>query len=117
MYKKTPYKPGKLTGVWPPGVHDCIKGMKAFSLFYDRSTNEERKLLFSIVHWFLLGQCYEYTWDRFTAPYVVLDTIFNLSGLNASHAARPQTLANRYRIAVPNWATTRTVACLHFSRY
>lgn len=107
--KKTPYELGKLTGVLPPNVDQCIKGMNAFSLFYDGSTHERRKLLFSIVHWFLLGQCYEYAWDRFSAQYIVLDTIFNLSGLNTSHAERPQTLANNYRIAVPNWATTRTV--------
>ncbi len=107
--KKTPYEPGKLTGVLPPNVDDCIKGMKAFSLFYDRSINEQRKLLFSIIHWFLLGQCYEYEWDRFSAQYLVLDSIFNLSGLNASHAERPQILANSYRIAVPNWAITRSV--------
>lgn len=102
--KITPYEVGKLTGVLPPDISESVKGMEAFNSFYDNSPDEQRKLLYSIINWFLLGQCYEYAWDRFTAQYFVLDAIFKFSGLNCSHAQRPEELAKHYNLPLPTWA-------------
>lgn len=102
--KKTPYEIGKLTGVISPTIDECKIGLRAFSTFYENSSYKKRKLLFSIVHWFLLGQCYEYAWDRFTAQYQVLDSLFKISGLNTTHAQRPQELAVYYGLNIPTWA-------------
>src|SRR3990167_5215371 len=101
--KRVPYRPGKLTDIIPQ-KQDYIIGMNAFVKHYDEADDHERKLLFSILHWFLMGQCYEYEWDRFAAQYFVLDAIYRLSGLGRIiHAKKPECLANYYGIDVPDW--------------
>lgn len=102
--KRVPYQPGKLTGITPSG-QDCVIGMNAFVKYYDEADDHKRKLLFSILHWFLMGQCYEYEWDRFAAQYFVLDAIYKLSvSGNNRHAKRPEYLAKYYGIDVPDFA-------------
>lgn len=107
--KRVPYQRGKLTDFTPLG-RDYIIGMNAFAKYYDESDDHKRKLLFSILHWFLIGQCYEYEWDRLIAQYFVLDAIYQLSGLGKiAHAEKPERLANYYGIDVPDWAVTHMI--------
>ena len=98
------YEIGKLTGVIPAG-NDAEIGMTAFGKYFDKVNQSERKLLFAILHWFIVGQTYNFDWDRFDAQYKVLDGLFKLSGLKApNHASRPVELANNFGIKIPSWA-------------
>lgn len=103
------YEAGKLTGVIP--MHsDYSKGMSSFSSFYDRSDDPDRKQMFAILHWFLVGQSYKYAWDCLDAQYKVLDGFFRLAKLDhCAHTLRPLRLAREYDIAVPKWAQEITV--------
>jgi hypothetical protein len=98
------YEIGKLTGVILVG-NDAEKGITAFSQYYDKASKVQRKLLFAILHWFIVGQTYNFEWDKFDAQYKVLDGLFHLSGLTApNHASRPIELANNFGIKLPLWA-------------
>jgi hypothetical protein len=91
--------------------------MMRFSSFYDAANNEDRKQMFAILHWFLVGQSYKYAWDRFDAQYKVLDGLYRLSKLGyCQHALRPLKLAQKYNIVVPNWAQETTVCGKKTSR-
>jgi len=101
---KIPYEEGKLTGVILVG-NDHQKGMRAFNFYYDRSYPEERKQMFAILHWLLIGQTYNFAWDRFDAQYKVLDGLYRTSGIKSdSHASRPVDLAAKYGVQLPDWA-------------
>jgi len=100
---RIPHEVGKLTGVILI-KDDAEKGIYAFSRCFDTLDNERRKLAFAIMHWFLIGQSYNYVWDRFDAQYKVLDSIYKFSGLSAeNHASRPVILADHFGIKKPQW--------------
>lgn len=102
--RKTPYKIGELTGCLPM-KGDLEKGIKLFSIFYDNADDQHRRLGFAILHWFLLGQTYEFEWDIFDSQYKVLDAIYKLSGIKSCpHAKRPVALAEKFNIQIPKWA-------------
>jgi hypothetical protein len=101
---RVPYEPGKLNGLLLCG-NDYISGMEKVNSFYESSKPEERNQMFASIHWFLIGQSYNFEWDRFDAQYKVLDGIYRLSGVKASfHAGRPVKLAKKYGIILPKWA-------------
>lgn len=101
---RIPYEISKLTGVILI-KDDAEKGIYTFSEYFDRTSDEKRKLSFAILHWFLIGPSYSYDWDRFDAQYKVLDGISRLSGLSApNHASRAVVLADKYGIKIPIWA-------------
>lgn len=79
---RIPHEVGKLTGVLLI-KNDAEKGISSFSYCFESLNSEKRKLAFAILHWFLIGQSYIYSWDRFDAQYKVLDAIYKLSGLLA----------------------------------
>ena len=84
---------------------DLEKGMHFFSTKYDNLNDEQRKQVFAIMHWFLIGQSYDFPWDRFDAQYKVLDAIYKFSNLNVrGHSQRPVVLANTYGVKIPDWA-------------
>lgn len=100
---RIPHETGKLTGVILT-KDDAEKGILQFSRSFDILDNEERKLAFSIMHWFLVGQSYNFAWDRFDSQYKVLDSIYKFSGLTApKHAYRPILLADYFGIKRPKW--------------
>ena len=78
--------------------------MDGFFHYYDKVNDYERKLMFAILHWFLLGRCYEYEWDRFAAQYYVFDAICKISGFNKSHSMRPERIAKHFDIPIPDFA-------------
>lgn len=101
---RTAYEPGKLNGLLLLN-NDYVNGMECINEFYVSSSEEKRKQMFASIHWYLIGQSYNFDWDRFDAQYKVLDGLFKLSGLTANnHAGRPVELANKYGIKLPNWA-------------
>ena len=101
---KVPYNVGKLSGAILV-ENDAMIGIKCFSGFYETLGTDNRKLLFAILHWYLIGQTYCYAWDRFDAQYKVLDAIFKLSDSpRMPHTKRPTYLANRFGLQVPDWA-------------
>jgi hypothetical protein len=63
---RVPYQIGKLTGVIPVG-DDAKKGMMALGHYFDKASQEQRTLAYAILNWFLLGQTYNFEWDRFDA--------------------------------------------------
>lgn len=100
---RIPHEVGKLTGV-ALIKNDAEKGILGFSRCFDTLDSEKRKLAFSIMHWFLVGQSYNYAWDRFDAQYKVLDSIYKFSGLSSNnHASRPVALAEYFGIKKPQW--------------
>lgn len=100
---RIPHEIGKLTGVILI-KDDAEKGLSSFSHCFDTLNSEKRKLAFAIIHWFLIGQAYNYSWDRFDAQYKVLDGIYKFSGLSANnHASRSVLLADHFSIRKPQW--------------
>ena len=102
---RIPYEKGKLNGLFL-GRNDCKIGMSAFNNFYNNSSQTARIQMFAILHWFLVGQTYEFEWDRFEAQYKVLDGLYRILGENQrrSHSSRPIYLAEKYGIKLPIWA-------------
>jgi hypothetical protein len=100
---RIPHEIGKLTGVILI-KDDAEKGIFTFSRCFETLDCEKRKLAFAIMHWFLVGQAYNYAWDRFDAQYKVLDSIYKFSGLQlVNHASRPVALADHFGIKKPQW--------------
>lgn len=61
--------------------------------------------MFAILHWLLIGQTYNFCWDRFDAQYKVLDGLYKISGIRSdNHASRPVDLAAKYGVQLPDWA-------------
>lgn len=101
---RVPYEPGKLNGLLLI-KDDYVKGMEIINEYYKSSSEEERNQMFSCIHWFSIGQSYQFQWDNFDAQYKVLDGIFRLSGITGvGHANRPVELAKKYGINLPRWA-------------
>ncbi len=101
---RTACEPGKLNGLRLFG-EDYINGMECINRFYIRSNEEQRNQMFACIHWYLIGQSYQFDWERFDAQYKVLDGIYRLSGVKAkNHAGRPVELAKKYSLRLPLWA-------------
>ena len=101
---RTAYEPTKLNGLLLNG-DDYINGMESINRFYVNSNQEDQNQMFTCIHWYIIGQSYQFDWERFDAQYKVLDGIYKLSGTKAnSHAARPIALAERYNLELPLWA-------------
>ena len=101
---RTAYEPSKLNGVGLSG-DDYVNGMESINRFYIDSNEEKRNQMFACIHWYLIGQSYQFDWERFDAQYKVLDGIYKLSGTKAnSHADRPVKLAEKYNLELPLWA-------------
>ena len=100
---RIPYKIGKLTGVFPSGK-DIPKALVALSNFYDLNP-KKRNNMFAVLHWMLVGQTLNHSWERFEAQYKVLDGLFKISGATAKfHSDRPVALGKKYSIQLPEWA-------------
>ena len=101
---RIPYEPGNLNGLLLI-KNDYVNGMEIINSYYKASSEEAKNQMFACIHWFSIGQSYEFEWDRFDAQYKVLDGIYRLSGINGvSHACRPIELAKKYCIKLPKWA-------------
>jgi hypothetical protein len=105
--RKVPYREGKLTGVMLVGA-DYEIGLGKIRQFLSKHNKNGIDAMKAILHWFLVGQSYEFEWDRFDAQYKVLDGIFKLSGVpNTAHSRRPEELVkywSRHGILLPSWA-------------
>lgn len=101
---RTAFKPTMLNGLLLADS-DYITGMECINRFYINSGEEDRKQMFACIHWYLIGQSYQFDWETFDAQYKVLDGIYKLSGTHAgSHAARPIALSEKYNLELPLWA-------------
>ncbi len=65
---RIPYETGKLTGVVPVG-DDTEIGMTVLSNYFDSASPDQQTLAYATLHWFLLGQTYNFDWDRFDAQW------------------------------------------------
>jgi hypothetical protein len=83
--------------------------MNAINDFYIKSSVEKRKQMFSIIHWFLMGQSYDHEWEQFDNQYKVLDGLFNLNSGTGAHSARPRFLAEKYGVMLPESPGVRIV--------
>lgn len=104
--RRTPYKTGMLTGLILCR-NDYVNGMNAINNFYINSSAEQRRTMFAVIHWFLMGQSYEYEWERFDQQYKVLDGLYKLNSEKmkaGSHSKRPIFLADMYGVELPEWA-------------
>lgn len=101
---RVPYEPGTLNGLLLIR-DDYVNGMEIISNYYKASSVDQRNQMFACMHWFSIGQSFNFEWDRFDAQYKVLDGIYRLSGINApTHAGRPVELAKKFKINLPIWA-------------
>ena len=64
--RKVPYSEGKLTGVMLLG-NDYEVGVRKIRDFLSKHNKAEIDAMKAILHWFLVGQSYEFEWDRFEA--------------------------------------------------
>ena len=100
----TAYEPSKLNGMRLSN-DDYVSGMESINRFYINSDEKQRNQMFACIHWYLIGQSYQFDWEKFDAQYKVLDGIYKLSGTKAdSHAARPIALSEKYNLELPLWA-------------
>lgn len=109
---RTAYELGKLNGL-RLSEDDYVNGMACINKFYINSSDDDRNQMFACMHWFLIGQSYEFDWDIFDAHYKVLDGIWNLSGIAEEnkrkkrnyipHPKRPVKLAEKYKLKPPRW--------------
>tara|TARA_R110002124_G_C8879902_1_gene508348 strand:+ start:225 stop:1103 length:879 start_codon:yes stop_codon:yes gene_type:complete len=98
------FKPTTLNGLLLADS-DYVNGMECINRFYINSGEEDRNQMFACIHWYLIGQSYQFDWERFDAQYKVLDGIYKLSGTTAnSHADRPIVLSKEYNLKLPLWA-------------
>ncbi|MES9996471.1 hypothetical protein [Desulfovibrio aminophilus] len=92
------------------GKNDCEIGIMKIYQFYKSSKSEDRKQMFAILHWFLMGQTYDMEWDRFDAQYKVMDGLYRLARSKKIikkapfHASRPVFMAEKFGIQLPSWA-------------
>ncbi len=101
---RIPYEPGKLNGLLLI-KDDYVNGMEIINDYFKSSSEEDRNQMFACIHWFSIGQSFNFEWDKFDARYKVLDGIYRLSGLpNVPHAKRPVELARKFNIKLPKWA-------------
>jgi len=105
--RKVPYQEGKLSRLLlVKGDHEI--GVRKIRQFLLNSNKQQVNSMRAILHWFLVGQSYEFEWDRFDAQYKVLDGIFKLASISSdSHAERPVELVKHwghYGIILPDWA-------------
>jgi hypothetical protein len=101
---RIPYEPGRLNGLLLI-KDDYVNGMEIVNNYYKSSSAKDRNQMFACLHWFLIGQSFNFEWDRFDAQYKVLDGIYRLSGIKkVPHAGRPVELAKKYVIKLPKWA-------------
>ena len=102
---KVPYKPGTLNGLILIG-QDRINGMEQINHFYKTSDDKKRKQAFAILHWFLIAQTHDFSWEKFEAQYKVLDGLYNLADdkERRRHSERPVFLAEKYGLVLPSWA-------------
>lgn len=110
---RTAYELGKLNGVYLFG-NDYINGMESINRFYTNSNQKQRNQMFACIHWYLIGQGYQFGWDKFDAQYKVMDGVWNLSGIAEEnkrnkrnyipHPERPVKLAEKYGLILPSWA-------------
>lgn len=101
---RTAYKPGKLNGLLLSG-DDYVNGMESIYKFYISNSIEVINQMVACIHWYLIGQSYDFHWDRFEAQYKVLDGLYKLAGIHAqNHASRPVVLAEKYNLKLPIWA-------------
>lgn len=101
---RIPYEPGKLNGLLLI-KDDYLNGMEIINEYFKSSSEEDRNQMFACIHWFSIGQSFNFEWDKFDAQYKVLDGIYRLSGLaRTPHAKRPVELARKFNIKLPKWA-------------
>ena len=102
---RVPYELGKLNSLLLIR-DDYVNGIEIINEYYKSSSEEKRNQMFACIHWFSIGQSFEFEWDRFDAQYKVLDGIFRLSGITGvrHHATRPVELSEKYDIILPQWA-------------
>lgn len=107
---RTAYELGKLNALLlSVSGNDHVNGMECINKFYNDSNIEQWKQMFACIHWYLIGQGYQFGWDKFDAQYKVLDGIFRLSGIKSgNHADRPIELAKKYNLKLPSWAELNT---------
>jgi len=101
---RTAYKPTELNGLLLNNS-DYINGMECINKFYINSNQKQRNQMFACIHWYLIGQSFQFDWERFDSQYKVLDGLYKLLGAKASnHAGRPVELAKKYNLRLPLWA-------------
>lgn len=76
-FYKTPFKKGKLVS-FHLNKQEIIKILDIAYETYINSSGEIRKMLYSAIHWFLLGQSYIHGFEKFDAQYRVTDCCFKL---------------------------------------
>ena len=110
---RTAYEPTKLNGLIL-NSDDYVNGMKCINRFYVNSSERDRNQMFACIHWYLIGQGYQFGWDKFDAQYKVMDGIWNISGIVEEnkrnkrnyipHPERPVKLTEKYDLKLPKWA-------------
>ena len=111
--ERTAYEQSKLNGLRLFN-NDYVNGMELINKFYINSDEIKRNQMSACIHWYLVGQSYEFKWDQFDAQYKVLDGIWNISETqnykdkHTPHSMRPVKLAEKYGLILPLWAEPDT---------
>lgn len=107
--ERTAYEQSKLNGLRLFN-NDYVNGMELINKFYINSDEIKRNQMSACIHWYLVGQSYEFKWDQFDAQYKVLDGVWSFSSLEkpkgsrCPHSKRPVELAKKYNLKLPKWA-------------
>lgn len=103
----TPLKKGNLVSfiASDPEILSCIDTAKSTWI---RASAENRKLLFSSIHWFLTSQSYKHQFEIFSWQYIVTDSLSAFfcskdgTTKRTSHSVRPQYLSKHLNTPLPS---------------
>lgn len=116
---KTPWRECTLVNFCSLKSNEMLHCLQKALVFWDSSTEEQRKLLFSSIHWYLVGQSYVHQHEIFSNQYMVLDNIhaltekipqnknkygsnFRNNNGNISHGKRASALGEYYGTPLPD---------------
>jgi hypothetical protein len=119
-FYKSPIKSGLLCD-FVARDSEIVKALTLAADFWQRYQDSQiRKLMFGAIHWHLFAQLYPFSFERFNAQYMALDTCWRLASLTLkskvdtetnlnqrnkpTHAERPVILAKVLGLMLPSWA-------------
>lgn len=99
--RPTPIKIGSLVN-FCPSDRDVLEVMSYGLAFWQNNNEQNRRLLFSAMHYYLISQSYTLQYERFSWSYTVLDNLYRITANQRSlksdhaHPKRPAFLSDSY---------------------
>jgi len=108
-FYRTPICKNKLVSFRISNKSDLASLLEESFIFFQNVNGSIRKLIYSTIHWFLIGQSYIHGFEKFDAQYRVLDCCYNLflklnNKKKTRHSQWCETLCEFYSLPLSEWA-------------